>query len=183
MSTAVAYLYNLKILFKLKRWFGSCEYWVRDWRQGAVTIKVMRIQKGPPIGPWIVPRNVWGYVGLIWGYFGPRGRGPIGQNGQLGWCRLVPCLDRGSPVHVGQVRVWTRLLGEVENFLISWVSIMTSLQFKSVSWQIIPVVNYIQNSLLGGKNGKHGAISEKLNIAAVPTESYMVVQLYKPILH
>ena len=31
----------------------------------------------------------------------------------------------------------------------------------------------------GGKNGKHGAVSEKSNIAAV---SYMVVQLYEPII-
>ena len=33
---------------------------------------------------------------------------------------------------------------------------------------------------MGRKNGKHGAVSEKSNIAAV---SYMVVQLYELILH
>jgi hypothetical protein len=32
----------------------------------------------------------------------------------------------------------------------------------------------------GGKNGKHNAVSEKSNIVAV---SYMVVQLYEPVLH
>ena len=45
-------------------------------------------------GPLIISINVWWQVGQIWGQFGPRGRGPDGQNCQFGWWRSVPGSDK-----------------------------------------------------------------------------------------
>ena len=81
------------------------------------------------------------------GHFGPKAWGPFRQNGQLGWCKSDPGLDKKirQDMEVRSI-VWTRPLCWAEFFLASCGSCVSSNQ-TCFKFQIICVTSFLMTSL------------------------------------